>query len=221
MIHLLNSALNNLHWIIIYILNNIHWIIIVIAFLFFSMKLIKRNRRLKKSKKVAKIVRATQNTTATPQNGNTTTTQNTPATPPKKEKFWDGFGKIMAVISVVGTILLIVWLIISIYSIFSSKEKKRDDIYQTETSYSFPTSGKGIATQKNPIKAYLDPSKTYTWSEDKLGFKIVFEKNPEIQLIITENPDNQEQQKKWSNMPPGNYLVYPLKDISIRFEWWQ
>lgn len=92
----------------------------------------------------------------------------------------------------------------------------------------YPKSGKAIATMKNPVKAYLDPEKTYTQILGVGNAKYVLESDPEKFFICREKPevlDSTRHINNWAAMPAGKYLVYPdwgyESDEGIVFKWWQ
>lgn len=88
----------------------------------------------------------------------------------------------------------------------------------------YPRSGKAIATMKDPVKAYLDPEKTYTRILGVGNAKYVLESDPERFFICNEKPevlDSTRRINNWAAMPAGKYLVYPEGYESIVFKWWQ
>lgn len=81
----------------------------------------------------------------------------------------------------------------------------------------YPYSGTGRGTKMDGVKAYLDPRKAYTRISAKAKFVYV----PNTSITYTdENPGVINKSKKWWDMPPGEYLVYPLEDEYLDFTWW-
>ncbi len=114
--------------------------------------------------------------------------------------------KILWIVFILGIIIIGVYY-------FSSNNSSSNN--------SYPTSGKGIATKENPIKAYLDPQKTYTRTPTKAKF--IFEKDENIFFICGKKENSsQEYINSWAVMPKGNYLIFPLPpETEIVFEWGQ
>lgn len=82
----------------------------------------------------------------------------------------------------------------------------------------FPHSGNGHATKKTPIKAWLDPHRTYTSSSDRSA-KYVNADNPAISF--NDLPGYNVNHAIWKGMPAGKYLVYALSSDEIQFSWHQ
>ena len=107
----------------------------------------------------------------------------------------------------------------------SAENSNNTENSQPQQNY-YPTSGTGMATQDMPIKAYLDPQKSYTripsGKDDKA--KYVLESDPSKFFIANEKPGkNSKHINDWYSMPAGNYLIYPypFEKKSIIFKWWQ
>lgn len=87
----------------------------------------------------------------------------------------------------------------------------------------YPTSGSGHTTQATPIKAWLDPMKTFL--RPSRAARYVFVEDPEMVFdeTYTEGLESNStpHRKQWLAMPAGKYLVYPLGADKIYFRWWQ
>jgi hypothetical protein len=99
------------------------------------------------------------------------------------------------------------------------KETKKKAIIEQQTAYS--TSGKGIAIMESPIKAYLDPLKTYTRIIGDGNAKYVLESDLSKFFICNEKPGTESGHiQTWWAMPAGNYLIYPEGIPKIVFSWY-
>lgn len=84
----------------------------------------------------------------------------------------------------------------------------------------YPYSGTGRGTKMNGVKAYLNPRKVYTRISKPAKF--VFVANPSLYFedkmpgVIDRTPLSQV----WHDMPPGEYIVYPLEEEPLDFTWW-
>jgi len=80
-------------------------------------------------------------------------------------------------------------------------------------------SGKEVATTENPVRAYLDPLKTYVRVIGEGEALIVLENNQNQSIIADENTNAGIGIEKWWAMPAGIYLVYPRIKKEIIFYW--
>lgn len=83
----------------------------------------------------------------------------------------------------------------------------------------FPISGEGHATKQVGLKAWLDPTRTYT--RPSRAVRYVFVEDTEVFFDDIGPGINSNNNKEWLNMPAGKYIVYPLKGDRIYFRWWQ
>lgn len=130
-------------------------------------------------------------------------------------------------------ILVIIIVLLGIGGCISSchkKAKAKEVARQQAIAYAlthpplppeFPTSGEGHATKQVGLKVWLDPMKTYVRASKPARY--VFVEDPDLFFDNTENArvQNTEHYKKWLDMPPGKYLVYPIKEDRLYFRWWQ
>jgi len=90
----------------------------------------------------------------------------------------------------------------------------------------FPTAGEGVATKSTPVKAWLDPGRTYvrpmrsSTDETPAPARYVLVENP-AKYFDDVGPDLNQNHRAWDKMPAGQYLVYPLRDDEIYFRWWK
>jgi len=85
----------------------------------------------------------------------------------------------------------------------------------------YPISGAGHATKEVGLKAYLDPMKTYVLPSRPARY--VFIEDTSVFFDDTEGArvDTTEHHQVWLDMPPGEYLVYPIGADKVYFRWWQ
>ena len=82
----------------------------------------------------------------------------------------------------------------------------------------FPTSGDGWATKEVGLKAYLDPMRTYTRPRGPARYELAKDRSV---YFDDDGPGIGANKEVWYEMPPGEYLVFPLKGDRIYFRWWQ
>jgi hypothetical protein len=130
----------------------------------------------------------------------------------KKGNFWGNVAR------VVGT-LLVLSLAFNI-SLCGYRWYKDTSTPASKTAPEYPYSGTGRGTKTEGVKAYLNPRKAYTRISNPAKF--VFVANPSLYFedkmpgVIDRTPLSQI----WHNMPPGEYLVYPIEDETLDFTWW-
>lgn len=85
----------------------------------------------------------------------------------------------------------------------------------------YPISGEGHATQDTPMKAYLDPKRTFTRPSGPARYIFVEDKSLYWDDLAGHRASTPAQQKEWEEMPAGRYDVYPLVAEDIFFRWYQ
>lgn len=128
----------------------------------------------------------------------------------EKTSFWGHVGRAVATLF---ALLLLVNLIFFGIRFFNWWD--RPAVVKKAPEY--PYSGTGRATQRDGVKAYLNPRKAYTRISTKAKF--VFVGNTSV-AYEDKNPGVIERSSKWWDMPPGEYLVYPIEDEYLDFTWW-
>ncbi|MFA5095104.1 MAG: hypothetical protein WC447_00345 [Candidatus Paceibacterota bacterium] len=119
-----------------------------------------------------------------------------------------------------GAFIAIVILILILFLIISINYCSLTET--TETIVEFPKCGQGFATMDKPIKAYLNPLKSYTRILGGGEAKYVLSSDNTKFFICNEKPGiNSEHIKEWWKMPAENYFVYPFGKDTIIFSWWQ
>lgn len=82
----------------------------------------------------------------------------------------------------------------------------------------FPRKGERFATEDEPVKAWLDPRKSYTRPSGR-GAKYCLEGHPSI--CFEDKAVGVQVNATWQTFPAGRYLITPIGDDEISFRWWQ
>ena len=96
-----------------------------------------------------------------------------------------------------------------------------DAAAQTAPVVEYPTSGEGHATKTMPIKAYLDPKRTFTRPSGPARYVFAEDSSLFFDDVTGHVVDRTENRKIWQDMPEGKYLVEPLHRGDIFFRWYQ
>ncbi|MDR3519578.1 MAG: hypothetical protein P4L63_01665 [Candidatus Pacebacteria bacterium] len=86
----------------------------------------------------------------------------------------------------------------------------------------FPVSGQGVATQDKPLKAWLDPTRTYLRPSSQVCYESLDKTISTLCDTATNGEFSQEFAREWRKKPAGAYIVRPFKaDQTVSFAWYQ